>query len=159
MGHMAARIRTLGLALAGNSKIVGRVAKLYLLLAAVGGIAFGLSLFAGVSICIIYHVTGLPCPACGMTRAFISLMRLELRQAFAWHPLFFLVPFIPLLALERMPYGGSIPPRLRDGIAWALLGLFILVWVVRMVLFFPHTPPMEYNQSSLFQWLLARFKM
>ena len=116
----------------------------------------GLSLFAGISPCIIYHVIGLPCPACGLTRAFISLVRLEFGQAFIWHPFFFVVPFVPLLALEHMPKGRSISPKLRNAIAFAVLGLFIVLWIVRMLLLFPHTPPMDYNNNSLLEWLIRR---
>ena len=112
-----------------------------------------LSLFAGVSICIEYHVTGLPCPACGLTRAFISLAGLEFGRAFIWHPLFFLLPFIPLLALENLPGGKGISLKLRSRLAFTVLGLFVFVWAVRMILLFPATPPMVYNENSLF-WRL-----
>ena len=109
-----------------------------------------LSLFIGVSPCITYHLIGLPCPACGLTRAFVSLARLEFRQAFAYHPLFVLVPFVPLLAMERLP------PKWLSIISFTLIGVLIAVWVVRMVLLFPHTPPLNFNENSLFGWLFRR---
>ena len=109
-----------------------------------------LSLFVGVSPCIIYLVTGLPCPACGLTRAFISLARLDLRQALAYHPLFFVVPFVPLLAMKR------ITEKQRNVLAFTVLGVLVAVWIVRMVMLFPHTPPLDYNDNSLFEWLFRR---
>ena len=102
-----------------------------------------LSLFFGISPCILYHLVGLPCPACGLTRAFISLAHFEFGQAFAYHPLFFMVPFVPLLGLER------ITEKWRNNIAFVLLGVLVAVWIVRMVLLFPDTPPMTFNENSL----------
>ena len=134
----------------GLTNSMKAVIKIYLILAIIGGIAFVLSLFAGISPCIIYHITGLPCPACGLTRAFISIGRLEWQQAFAYHPLFFMVPLVPLLA------GGRVSPKWRNIIAFTVLGLFVLVWVVRMVLLFPDTPPLTYNDNSLFERLFRR---
>ena len=107
-----------------------------------------LSLLFGVSLCITYYLVGLPCPACGLTRAFMSLARLEFRQAFAYNPLFFAVPFAPLLAHDR------IPDKLRNNISFVLVGVLVVVWIVRMVLFFPHTPPLTFNENSLLGWMM-----
>ncbi|MDR2157132.1 MAG: DUF2752 domain-containing protein [Clostridiales Family XIII bacterium] len=41
-------------------------------------------------------ITGIPCPGCGMTRAFLSAAQLDFRSAFAYHPLF---PIIPVCAV------------------------------------------------------------
>ena len=124
------------------------VIKTYFLLAIIGGIALGLSLLFGISPCIIYHVAGIPCPACGLTRAFISLARLDFGQAFAYPPLFLAVILLPFLAFER------ISPKWRNILSFSLLGVFIVVWIVRMVLLFPDTPPMTFNENSLLsRWL------
>ena len=48
----------------------------------------------GVSICMLRRVFGLPCPGCGMTRAFAALARGDLRAAFAFHP------WAPVVAAE-----------------------------------------------------------
>ena len=97
--------------------------------------------------CLFLWATGIPCPACGMTRAFISLAHFNLRQSFAYHPLFFLVPFLPFLYLER------ISNRLRDILAYCLLALVLVVWVIRLVFLFPYVSPMIYNENSLFEHL------
>ena len=36
---------------------------------------------------------GMPCPACGMTRAGLSILRLDFGAAFSYNPGIFLVPF------------------------------------------------------------------
>lgn len=98
-----------------------------------------LSLLFGISPCLIYHIVGVPCFSCGMTRAFMSLP--DLSQAFAYHPLFFIVPFIPLMTLAK--------PRLRNISAIALIVLFIVVWIIRMIFMYPYQEPMVYNENSL----------
>jgi hypothetical protein len=41
--------------------------------------------------CLFRTVTGIPCPGCGMTHAFLAAFRLDFADAFRWHPLFPLV--------------------------------------------------------------------
>lgn len=62
------------------------------------------------SICIFRRATGIPCPGCGMTRAFGHLAKGEWREAVADHPL------APVLALEL-------------GLAWVLWGCALAGWV------------------------------
>ncbi|HVS00812.1 MAG TPA: DUF2752 domain-containing protein [Thermoanaerobaculia bacterium] len=65
---------------------------------------------AQASICIFRRVSGIPCPGCGMTRAFAHLAKGEWREAVVDHPL------APLLALEL-------------GLAWAIWGCALAGWV------------------------------
>jgi hypothetical protein len=39
------------------------------------------------STCPFYHLTGLPCPGCGLTRSFVCLAHGHWREAFSYHPL------------------------------------------------------------------------
>jgi len=39
------------------------------------------------STCVFYHVTGRPCPTCGITRSIIALTHLDFGSAIAFHPL------------------------------------------------------------------------
>lgn len=43
--------------------------------------------------CIIKYLTGISCPGCGMSRACISALRLDFAAAFAYHPLWVVLPF------------------------------------------------------------------
>jgi len=76
-----------------------------------------------------------------MTRAFRSLP--DFRQAFWYHPLFFVVLLIPFLAF--------VGERKRNIISIGLIVLLVGLWVVRMVVLFPDTAPFEYNSNSLFE--------
>ena len=122
---------------------IGKVLVLYFIFIVIGGISFIISLFADISLCIMYNVTGIPSFSCGMTRAFGSLP--YIRQALAYHPLFFVVPFIPLLLLVSV--------KTRNIISALLIILFIGTWIIRMVLLFPHSEPMLYNENSLFEYI------
>ena len=79
--------------------------------------------------CPILYLTGISCAGCGMSRAWLSLLRGDLAGAFAYHPLFWLpVPAAALLLLQR-----RMPRRVfRWGIGIVCV-LFILVYLVRLL--------------------------
>lgn len=124
-------------ALREHFKYVTAVVKLYIVLAFIGGAAVALSLLTDIGLCMIYFVIGLPCPACGLTRAFLHLITDGLWVALAFHPLFFLVPFVPLLAHT------GLSEKRRNILSFSVLGLFLIAYIARMILLFPHTPPMN----------------
>lgn len=99
------------------------------------------------SICVIYNTTGLPCPSCGMTRAFLHLAKLDFAQAFHYHPLFLLVPVLFYSYLK-----GNQKLLIAIGL------IFIIVWIIRMVLYFPCIEPMNYNNSSIFGIIIDLIK-
>lgn len=90
------------------------------------------------SLCIFYQLFGIPCPSCGMTRAYLHFLQGDLAEAFHFHPLF---PLVPLLLLSYLKNWQ----KLLVGIGI----LFIALWVLRMTIYFPHTEPMNYNNQSL----------
>lgn len=51
--------------------------------------------------CVFRLMTGIPCPGCGMTRAWLAALRLDFAAAFAYHPLFWVVPIAFVLAFVR----------------------------------------------------------
>lgn len=103
--------------------------------------------------CVFKWVTGLSCPGCGMTRAWLAALRLDLAAAVAYHPLFWTVPLALLLACAQGPCAelargaeaggrGVSSPRLA-GVARAvsrlcapvfaaLLAVTLLVWALRL---------------------------
>lgn len=64
--------------------------------------------------------------------------------AFFWHPLFWTVPLIALALI----FFGARRRWIRRGLI-ACLFLFAVVWVVRMLLLFPHTPPMTADPGGI----------
>ncbi len=101
-------------------------------------------LLSNVDLCIFRRVTGLPCPSCGMTRAYISLFKGDIANAFFMHPLFPLVPVIAvLLIVSRYKEKHFTKTYIAIGIA------FLIVYIIRMIFLFPHTPPFDFEFSSL----------
>jgi hypothetical protein len=117
-------------------------------------------LFAAVLIlvldvgCVFRRVTGIPCPGCGMTRAHLAALQLDFKTAFFYHPLWFLP--VPLIGLQIL-----FPEGIFERKSWnqCLIGFLIVVvlgtYIIRMLLFFPDTPPMEYTNQSVFGWLAS----
>lgn len=85
------------------------------------------------SICLFYNLTGLPCPACGLTRAFICIGHGHLGQSLHWHPLG--LPLFVLFALLWLRSGVwlwrkqdiylTIPLRYHR--IWLVMGILFLV--------------------------------
>lgn len=78
--------------------------------------------------CPIRFVTGISCAGCGMTRAWLSVLRLDFRQAFYYHPLFPLPPVALAMLLARR----RIPQRVFKGCIYAMAVLFLIVYVYRL---------------------------
>lgn len=80
---------------------------------------------------------GVPCPSCGLTRAFCALSHFELREALRYHalsPLLFAAvaatPFVAAYELAtRRPV--SRPWLFSSKLAWVLAGLFLIHHAVR----------------------------
>jgi len=74
--------------------------------------------------------------------AYLSLIKFDLTSAFYYHPLFLLPGLIAVVVVFR---NNRFLGRLyRNNILWCcVLAVFVLVWIVRLVLFFPDIPPMK----------------
>lgn len=69
--------------------------------------------------CLLRSLWGLPCPGCGMTRALMALLRLELWQALEYHPM---VWSLPLIAAAILRDGRLTPWPPADRLVLASLG-------------------------------------
>lgn len=79
--------------------------------------------------CVIEELSGVPCPTCGMTRAWLSALRGDLVRAFRFHPLFWAVPPLYLFLFFREKF----PPRAQTAIALSATALFAAVWLLRLL--------------------------
>ena len=123
---------------------------LWVHLALAGGLGALLVLFG----CPLYRFTGLPCPLCGMTRAWLAALRLDFSAAFFFHPLFPLAPPALLYAAHREVLPRRLPPR-ADRLCAAALGTALAaVYLYRLFWQQPSaiTPCWE---GSLLAWLLS----
>lgn len=103
--------------------------------------------------CVFYHMTGVPCPGCGMTRAYLAAMRLDFAEAFRMHPLWPVT--VPLLAVSLWKNGRIF----HSGKGNTLFYLFFLIaylgtYLLRMIYLFPDTAPMLFDLNAVIPRLL-----
>jgi hypothetical protein len=96
----------------------------------------------GFTICLLKRMTGLPCPACGLTRSMACITHLSPGAAWAYHPFGPLV-YALLVALAVSQFLGE-PRRRRieqwfmahgkgaHFVYWALVASFLVFGVVRL---------------------------
>lgn len=121
-----------------------RIVKKYLPVIAAVLLLLAFALFSEPGLCIFRRITGIPCPSCGMTRSYLALFSGNLKSAFLMHPLFWLVPVIFGLLIY------SYYKRANFTKVYIIIAIiFIVVYIVRMILYFPHSYPMDFDHSSL----------
>ena len=100
------------------------------------------------SICVFFRFFGIPSPACGMTRAYFSLMRFDIFGAFWFHPLFWMPPVICVLYFFD---------KLSNKLLIIFIVLLLLVWLVRLFFMLPNQiEPMVFNENGIL-WRIFRF--
>lgn len=93
---------------------------------------------SGIFSCPVYEIIGIPCPACGITRAYRLFFSGHIREAFFMHPLF-LLPIVFLF------------PKFRNKkTVIIVIAVFILVYILRFRILFPSIEPFEFNRDSAF---------
>lgn len=79
--------------------------------------------------CPLKFITGISCPGCGMTRAYYSLLKLDINMAIHYHPLFYLVPLMAMLYF----FDFWINPKLVK-VLWAVIIItFLITYFIRLV--------------------------
>ena len=98
--------------------------------------------------CIFKLITGLPCPGCGMTRAFLHFFHGDLQGAFYYHPLFWLVPLLfGILVLRKVQLFEKW--RQSNRFWLGVLTIVVGVYVIRLALYFPNQAPLDFDTQAL----------
>jgi len=101
------------------------------------------SFFQTIPLCPLKFWTGIPCPLCGMSRAFAGISHGEFLEAVRYHPLSPLFYAAGILTVVFLAFDGrgfesarTIIVRHSVKIALFLSALLIAVWVIRYNPFF-----------------------
>jgi hypothetical protein len=93
---------------------------------------------------------GVPCFTCGITRSIISFINLEFKEAFFFHPLL-------LIIIAYIIFGILDVLKIRNISKYEiylLFSLLVFIYLLRMYLYFPHIPPMDYEENNLINFIL-----
>ena len=91
--------------------------------------ALYLGMFALGITCPIKFATGISCAGCGMTRAWLSVLRLDFESAFYYHPLYWILPPAGVLYLA----GNRLNRKFRMACFYAICAAFVIVYLYRLI--------------------------
>jgi hypothetical protein len=107
--------------------------------------------------CPFYAVTGIPCPGCGMTRAFFAAVHLDWRQALRWNPMVY--PFALCCLYAVICFLAGRGKRVRSLKFWGIAGAALLaVWLVRLPSVFMGRSLLTIRPGSLGDFLSSFLK-
>lgn len=103
--------------------------------------------------CPLLFFFGIPCPFCGMTRAFLCVLNGAIPRSFHFHPLWPLVLFIlVILGLNKMKIIHLSDKVINNG-AFVIGILFLLCFIIRHL---THSPIVQINFTSSFLYALKK---
>lgn len=99
------------------------------------------------SVCFSTIVFGIPCPACGITRATLLLLTGHFRESFQMHPLLILVilGIITYVIIKKRLKNYRFFIKIYVIIC---LVIFVVFYIYRMKLYYPNLEPMVYRQDN-----------
>ena len=120
-----------------------------LIFPAIGVISFYLMVYilGNNTRCFYRNTIGIPCPGCGLSRAFTALLKGDILGALNYHPLF-IVPIIIFLVMV-FKNKSFFSVLYKSKTFWnTVCILLIALWVVRMILLFPDKEPMVFYKDA-----------
>jgi hypothetical protein len=92
-----------------------------------------------IQLCLFKHLTGVPCPTCGLTRGGVSLLKGRFVQAWLFNPLLFTILVLLFAAVViRLVFGRAVQIRLTQAekiIALVSAGILLAVNWVYVILY------------------------
>ena len=79
--------------------------------------------------CPIKFITGISCAGCGMSRAWMAFLQLDIAKAFEYHPLFWLVPIAVIVLLCK----SKINIKIYKIIIFTIIIMFAIVYICRLI--------------------------
>lgn len=108
----------------------GKRKELLHILSAITAVIFVYALFTLLGIgCPIKFVTGISCMGCGMTRAWLCVLRLDFKSAFYYHPGFWLPPLVLILFYLK---NKKIIKNYKF-FMFTATAIFVIIYLVRLI--------------------------
>ncbi len=140
-----------------NKKAIIEILKITLLLFAIGIFAFLFNKLFNRSSCIIYNITGVPCPSCGFATAWYNVLLGNFKNAFYYNPMFFIILLIYIPSILKL--FNICPQKKWINIYFIILILIlIIIWILRLYLYFP-LDPMRFYEKSLIAYMTSIFNV
>ena len=79
--------------------------------------------------CPIKFITGISCAGCGMSRAWLAFLRLDVAKAFEYHPLFWLPPIAVIVLLCK----SKINIKIYKMFIFTIVLMFAIVYICRLI--------------------------
>ena len=79
--------------------------------------------------CPIKFITGISCAGCGMSRAWMAFLQLDIANSFAYHPLFWLVPMAVIVRFCK----SKINIKIYKIIKFTIIIMFAIVYICRLI--------------------------
>ncbi|MDE6435694.1 MAG: DUF2752 domain-containing protein [Lachnospiraceae bacterium] len=107
-------------------------------------------------------LTGLPCPACGLTRAGVYVLTFQFQEAWVMNPVIYVIGAFLLYFLVCRYILGKFPAGFK-WMLWTILIILLSVYIYRMINCFPEyvlegnypKTPMIYREKNLFRMLIS----
>ncbi len=142
---MRAYVREVCGRIVADGREYGIVALVFALYVPVSNFLFG-------AVCPLVAFCGIPCPGCGLSRAAFCLLTGRWQQAWQYHPMIFPIAIAALwFAWNRYLLGRKA--RGTMAVLLVLAVCLVIVYGLRMYLYFPDREPCVYKADNL----LARF--
>ena len=120
--------------------------KIFILSVLIGSYVIIASLFSS-TICVFKNITGLPCPGCGLTRAYLSLFHGDIGKAFKYHPLFLLPAILIIILIYNKVKINRF--NINERLVIGFIIIFLAVYALRMITLFPNYAPMDINYYGI----------
>lgn len=108
-------------------------------------------------LCMFRGILGLPCPACGSTRAIIHLAKGDVTGCMELNPSAPLL-FLCLLNEIRVNYFSKGDKRIAGILLTGSISFSIIIYIIRMKMYFPFKAPYVFDEHCLLIQLLKALK-